>query len=58
MTFKRELHKKIKENYFNDYGIENYDQERFGNYEGKPINYNYKDKVKHFIKTLSDPGLK
>ncbi len=57
MKFKKKLHKKIKENFFNDYGIENYDGDRFGIYEGKKI-YNYKDKIKNLVKNLFDPRLK
>lgn len=57
MTFKRKLFNKIKKNYFNDYGIENFDQDRFGKYNSTKL-YSRKAKIKNIIKKLFDLRVK
>lgn len=50
MEFQLELKKSLKNNYYNDYGKENYDEVRFGDFKGKPIKI--RQKIKNLIKKI------
>lgn len=51
-TFREILLQKLSSNFYNDYGIENYDEHRFGQFVNKatPISQKVKDTAKKFIR--------